>query len=182
MSTPDRNYRSFADASGLHVTDLDLRPDNSSEYADALKLSHVTDSLFERITVRAGDARENACDINRLCRGVEIAEFRFEGGRQCAIVVKGGSDVTLSDGVIAPHPEAAYDIELGGWSDQSMARSRLVLDDVHVEGCVPLRIVCGWWTRPQIVANCRIEILWRKSAAYHAYNAGKFAGRALHLA
>lgn len=181
MTPIDRNYRSFADASGLHVTDLDLRPDHPDDYADVLKLSAITDSIFERVTVRARDASENACDINRLCRGVVIDDFRFEGGRQCSIVVKGGSDVMLRDGVIVPHPDAAYDIELGGWSDQSMARSRLVLQYVRRADGLPLRVVCGWWSRPQIVSNWNVEILWRRSVGYHAYNLGKYAGRALHL-
>jgi hypothetical protein len=164
----DTNLQSYAGADKLQISGLKLV--GSSAYDDIFKLSECRDCAFKQLDVMAHDARENACDINNRCEGILIDGFVFEGGRQCSIVVKGGSSVTLRNGVIIPHSDAAYDIELGGWSDQSMQRSTLILDNVHREDQRPIRIVCGWWSRPHIVANAPVEILWLRSIAYHAYN------------
>jgi hypothetical protein len=171
----DTNLQSFAGAVDLRVSGLKLT--GSAAYDDIFKLSGCRSCVFTDLDVTAHDARENACDINNRCQDIEVSRFVFEGGRQCAIVVKGGSSVALRNGVIIPHPDAAYDIELGGWSDQSMARSTLVLDNVHREDQRPLRVVCGWWSRPLVFSTTPIEILWMRSAGYHAYNILTYAWR-----
>lgn len=181
MSTPDLNFHSYANASGLRVDGIVLHPERPEQYADIFKLSGVTDSIFLRLDVTAGDAKENACDINNLSRGVVIDDFVFAGGKQCSIVTKGGSEVSFRNGIIAPHTDSQYDVEIGGWSDQSMQRSHVELFNVVRGDGLPLRIVCGWWSLPKITGTTKADIIILRSAGYHAYNLGKYSLCAINL-
>lgn len=168
----DNNYPpgEFANQTGLNVSNLTLQPEHPEQYDDIFKLSGITNSRFTTVTVVAGDCIENALDINNKSVGVLIHDFHLYGGKQCAVVVKGGSSVTLEQGLIGPNPTATYDIELGGWSDQSMEKSSLVLNATRRIDGQPLRVVCGWWSVPTCLGGTKIEIMWLKSIEYHIYN------------
>lgn len=183
MNDTDRNFYSFADVDGRTIEDLRLDAAASDEdplsYDDTLKLSHATNFIGRRLWVQGGS--ENAVDMNRRCGAVRIEDSTFAGGGQCAVVVKGGStDIALARVTIV-EPKGAYDIELGGWSDQSDELTRRIsLADVRRGDGQPVRVVVGRSERPTIVGgNCRV-LFWR-SLALKLFWWARYSARKLGL-
>lgn len=166
MTTPDKNFRSYADQSGILVADQVFDPraagEDPAHIDDVLKLSHVTNARFLRCEVRAGGLqRENALDLNRECADVLIEGFTLESGRQNALTIKGGcTAITIKDTVIIPG-QGHCDIELGNWSDQSTAKTtRVWLINVTRSDGKPVRLRVGRADDPIILGgNVRKDAL-----------------------
>lgn len=174
MSKPDTNYRSYADVSNILLCDDRIVPPTKL-YDDTLKLSHVDRFLGVRLYVVGG--RENAVDMNRQCQSVVFDDCTFESGDHCAVVIKGGSsDISLKQCLIYSH-HSSYDIELGGWSDQCMDRTRRVsLEYVRRSDGEPVRIVVGWADAPHCLGEkCRI-LFWR-SLGLKLFCLGRFLAK-----
>jgi hypothetical protein len=181
MSAPDVNFRSVADVAGFALHDERIDPAvlglDPQDYADTLKFSHARHGSAARLVVVGG--RENAVDFNRGCAQVRLEDCLLVGGGQCAVVIKGGSsDITLARVALA-EVRGDYEIELGGWSDQSTAPTvRVTLQEVTRRDGRPVRVVVGRAERPT-VSGCRVEILFWRSVALKAYWWAKRIGRAL---
>lgn len=169
MKDTDRNFLSVADVDGRTLEDLRIDPESEGqrrdEFDDILKFSHARNVVARRLWVAGGT--ENAIDMNRECRAIRVEDSTLISGRQCAIVIKGGSEAIAFTRVkIAPaEPDTAYDIEIGGWSDQSMERTRNVtLQEVTRWDGKAVRVVVGHADRPVIIGGrCRV-LFWRSLA------------------
>jgi len=171
MSDTDRNYLSIADVVGRSYQDLRVDPaaegHDPREFDDTLKLSHARNITINGLVVNGGS--ENAIDMNRGCAGVRIDHATLVGGDHCAVVIKGGSYDIALERVTIHRERSAYDIELGGWSDQSMERTRrVVLADVRRSDGEPVRVVVGHADRPTIVGG-RVRVLFWRSLALKAF-------------
>lgn len=165
----DNNYLSFADLQDQTFTVQDLRPADSWNYDDTLKISHCQFCSFTGGKVYGG--RENALDMNRECLAITVEGFFLYGGDQAAVVVKGGCrGIVIANTVIAPSRKAWCDIEFDGWSDQGSRHSTLELKNVVRNDGEPLRIVFGRFHRPTATNGTRIRVLWIPTIGLHAYN------------
>ncbi len=154
----DKNFASYADQAGIIVEDKIFLP-NQRGYADILKASHLEDSVFRRIVVHAEDATENAFDANRFCKRVQLLDSRLVGGKQAAIVVKGGcTEMRFDDVRIEPHPDSWCDVLWDDWSDQSQLPSSGAFRRVVRMDGKPLRVVVGRSIKPTFEL-CNYKIL-----------------------
>lgn len=174
MPTADVNFLSFSDVDGVvlrgQVVDPAAEGKDPAQFNDILKFSHLTNSIFQDGRVVAGESKENAIDANRLCDNVQVLGYKLSGGRQAAIVVKGGcTRMTFSNVEIDAHPAAWCDVLVDDWSDQAQTPSVVTLTDVRRKDGYPVRVVFGRFSRPHIVGgNCRIN--WPLTAGLHVYN------------
>ena len=173
MKDTDRNYYSVADCSGRTLERLDLDPaaegEDAAAFDDILKFSHATRIRASKLRVAGGT--ENAVDMNRECRDILLENSHLMSGDVCAVVIKGGSEgITLSHVSIGPgRKPTAYDIELGGWSDQSMAPTRrVILEEVWRIDGEPVRVVVGRAERPTVYGG-KVRVLFWRSLALKAF-------------
>jgi hypothetical protein len=170
----DNNYASFADRDGVRASGITFDPTldglQAAAFSDILKFSNLTNSVFEGGVVVATGAKENAIDANRNCSNVRVHDFLLFGGRQAAIVCKGGcKQMVFSKVTIYPDSSAKVDVIWDDWSDQSKAPSTGSLTDVRRADGKPVRVAFGRFNRPQIVGgNCKID--WVRTAGMHVYN------------
>lgn len=156
----DKQFHVFADCADQVLTDTVLCPPSAEGYTDALKFSHAERCLVERCDITGGS--EDCIDMNRMCRDITISDSILRVNGHQAITIKGGSaGIHLKDLLI--HGEGKYaEIELGNWSDQSMAKTTGVL----IENCSrsdgrPVRVVVGRADNPTIIGgNCVINRKW----------------------
>lgn len=123
---PDHNYPpgEFAGKTGETVMDLVLEPpDGGAGYDDIWKLSRTTKCGFFTVTVKAGEQRENALDLNNGSSSNLLSGLKLDAGKQGAILVKGGSCNNLFNSVVITKPGGHSDIMIGGYSAQSRAAS-----------------------------------------------------------
>jgi hypothetical protein len=181
MRDTDRNFHSVADVDGRTLEDLRFDPEDegsrAEDFDDILKFSHARNITALRLYVAGGG--ENAIDMNRECAGIRIRDSLLRSGDQCAVVIKGGSnDIMLSRVRLdADDDHTAYDIELGGWSDQSMKRTRRVcLHEVSRLDGRPVRVVVGWADRPAVLGG-RCRILFWRSVGLKAFWLARYVAR-----
>lgn len=176
MTKPDHNYRSISDVDGyvLNAERIDPRQEDMSprSFDDVLKFSHARNIFARGLWVAGG--RENAIDMNRACQNIQIEDSSLECGNQCAIAIKGGSmDITLRR-VLLIAARGVYDIEIGGWSDQSYAPTTGIrLVDVQRSDGQPVRVVVGRGDWPTVVGG-NVKILRFKSYLLKAFWWAKF--------
>ena len=173
MQDTDRNYLSYADRDGVVLEDTSIDPEldgiNSRlAFDDILKLSHATNFTGRRLSVYGGS--ENALDMNRGCENVLIEDSHLSGGAQCSMVIKGGCrNITLRDVILHDPAESSYDIELGGWSDQSQDQTEgITLDHVARADGAPVRVVLGNAAMPRIIGS-NVKVLFWRSLALKGY-------------
>lgn len=177
----DTNFRSIADVDGYSITNERIDPEldglRAGDFDDILKLSHARNFVGSELYVVGG--RENSVDMNRYCRNVRLEDCKLVAGRKCAVVIKGGcEDISLSRVVISD-AVGSYDIELGGWSDQSNNKTRRVtLTDVTRSDGKAVRVVVGRAERPTIIGG-NVKILTGSSLALKAFWAAKYLFRRL---
>jgi hypothetical protein len=177
MNKKDVNYPpgNFADVCFQTITGLklDLSEEERKQYDDTMKLSHVWDMKFYGLSVTGG--RENAIDMNRECRNVLIEDAILFGGGHCPIVIKGGCENIYLKSFDIFH-DGPYDVELGGWSDQSRKKTTgVTLENSYRLGPkgeqLPVRIVVGHADKPTIIGgNVRVPLAvrrWARSVAKH---------------
>jgi len=166
MKDKDVNYLSYADVDGVTIGDQMIVADQT-KFDDSLKLSHATNFKGYNLTIYGGS--ENAIDLNRECKMVLFEHLVLVGGGQCAIVVKGGSEDIEFTNVCITKPKGNYDIELGGWSDQSRKKTKRVwLDNVVRPDGKPVRVVVGNADKPTIIGG-NVKILFWRSLALKAF-------------
>ena len=121
MSATDTNFPlgDFANKDGITVTDLVLSPpDQGADFSDLFKNSHVTNSLFDGVTVNGGKQSENAWDSNRGTSGNTYLHLKLTPGKECAVLLKDGfSKNTVDDLEITAHGGNSDWYE-GDYSDQ----------------------------------------------------------------
>lgn len=172
MPDTDRNYLSIADRDSVTLEDATISPEHEGEdvyaYDDILKLSKATNFIGRKLTIIGGS--ENAIDMNRYCTDVLVEDCKLMGGMQCGVVIKGGCrNVALRDVVFHDPDDAGYDIEIGGWSDQSDAPTTdITLDHCTRKDGRPIRVVLGNATRPRIIGG-NVKILFWRSLALKAF-------------
>jgi hypothetical protein len=181
MRDTDRNWHSVADAQGVQLHDLRLDPTEEGhavdEFDDTLKFSNAQHCVALRLWIRGGS--ENAVDMNRNCADIRLQDSTLISGAQCAIVVKGGArDIELSHVCIVPrNQDTPCDIELGGWSDQSDARTaRVTLHEVSRIDGRPVRVAVGHADRPTIIGG-RVRVLFWRSLGLKAFVYTRFLAR-----
>ena len=158
----DNNYMSLADTSDVFLTMLLLprKGDNPTDYDDTLKFSKAESCGIDSSYIIGGT--ENAIDMNRECRWITVRDTTLVGGDHCAVVIKGGCEFVTLQGVLIRPGGGAYEIELGGWSDQSRKKTRQVhlLHVMRTDG-KPVRVVVGNAEKPSVVGwNVKI-LFWR---------------------
>ena len=181
MSDTDTNFLAYADTAGLRLSAIVADPaaegKNPDDYDDVFKLSHVTDFKVDGLTVRGGQQKENAIDMNRECVDVEIINARLEAGKQNAITIKGGCKNISLFGVTIERAGGHCDIELGNWSDQSWNKTTgVVLTNVVRLDGQPVRVRVGHADDP-VIAGGNVKILFWGSLYLKAYWNLKWASR-----
>jgi len=137
-----------------------LTPAIPADYEDTVKFSGWQDAVVEGCDITGG--AEDCIDINRMCRDITIKDsiLRITGNQ--AVTIKGGSSgISLENVVI--HGAGKYaEIELGNWSDQSMAKTTgVLLHNVSRADGKPVRVVVGVADKPLIIGgNCVINQKW----------------------
>lgn len=172
----DNNHLSIADTAGVVLEKVSLPKDghSPSEYDDVLKFSNARNCFVLGCHVRGG--RENAIDMNRNCTNIVVEDTVLVGGDQCAVVIKGGChNITLNRVLISPSG-GPYDIELGGWSDQSRHKTgRVVLRDVLRTDGKPVRVVVGNAEKPTIEGgDVQILPFWSIGLKLYVFAKGLF--------
>jgi hypothetical protein len=169
----DLNYPpgNFADVNAIFqkplLSDCILKADDPYQYDDTLKFSHVLGGVVEDVAIYGG--KENAIDLNRECMACEFYGILIYGGRHCGIVVKGGSMGIRFKNVRFMRIESAYEIELGGWSDQSDKPTRNVsLENVTRADGKHVRVVVGNADKPTIIGG-NVRVLFWRSLALKAF-------------
>lgn len=166
----DRNFRSYADVDGLYLgAGVVIDPEAEREsYDDILKLSHARRVRGFDLSVYGGS--ENPLDMNRNCEDVELCGLYLSGGGHCAVVIKGGSrDIRLRNVEIADVRSRWCDIELGGWSDQSLERTTgVVLDNVRRTDGKPVRVIVGHADDPTVLGG-NVRVYRVRSALLKAF-------------
>jgi hypothetical protein len=165
----DNNHLSIADTSGVVLEHLSLPKDghSPSEFDDVLKFSKARNCFVLGCHVRGG--RENAIDMNRECKNIVVQDSVLLGGDHCALVIKGGCEDILIDSVLISPGGSEYDIELGGWSDQSRQKTRrVVLRHVLRTDGKPVRVVVGNAEKP-IVEGGDVRIMPFRSIGLKLY-------------
>lgn len=168
----DNNFYSIADKDNVVLADTELIVpfDQAHEIDDILKISHSTRILVQQVVVDGYSLqKENAIDMNRECRDVEVSNCRLVSGKQNALTVKGGCEnIRIIHTEIVPG-HGHCDIELGNWSDQSDKRTTgVVLKNVWRTDGEPLRLRVGNADYPKIV-DCEVDYLWFQSFLLKAY-------------
>jgi hypothetical protein len=151
MATPDKNFRSYADESGVRIYGETIAPPDQT-YADTLKFSNADDVEVEKCHVVGG--YEDCVDINRDCEQVVLRNLTLEAHGEYAVTIKGGShDIKLIDVVITA-PGRVYDIDIGNWSDQNQNKTTSVkLVNVTRADGEKVRVRVLWADRPVIVGG-----------------------------
>lgn len=160
MSTPDKNYRSYADAVRIRVEDEVIYPPDHT-YADALKLSNVSNAEIKGCHIYGG--KEDCIDINRGCQLISISKCDLIPAGKYAVTIKGGSRVVcLSDVIIHDHG-AETDIDIGNWSDQSAELTTGVyLNNVTMVDGSPVRCRVLWGEAPTVAGgNVKVTVVPR---------------------
>lgn len=138
----DKNYVSYSDVDGVVKEGLRLEPPNlGADFDDILKLSNARNCFFRGVEVVAGRQRENAIDLNRNSSGNRFDETILDAGKQCAILIKGGSCFNIFSDVLIRKPGGHSDIYIGDYSDQSRAKSTdNLFDNVRRSDGKPVRV------------------------------------------
>ena len=172
----DVNYLSIADTNGVHMENVKLpkEGESASNYDDVLKFSNAQDCSFADGYVEGG--RENAVDINRNCRNILIRDTTLKGGDHCSVVIKGGSRAIDLLRVLIVPGGGHYDIELGGWSDQSKEKTGLVLlEHVMRTDGKPVRVAVGNAKRPMVYGgNVKVLFWWSLGLKLYVWAKGIF--------
>jgi hypothetical protein len=119
----DINYQSYANVDGIVVENLVLSPPNQGAgFDDLFKNSHVTNSVFDGVTVNGGKQAENAMDCNNGTAGNTYRRLKLTPGVECAVLLKDGfCKNTIDDLEITAHGGDS-DIYIGDFSDQGGAK------------------------------------------------------------
>ena len=168
MPDADRNYCDrYADTDGatLSGVTLDATADGMAphDFDDTLKLSHTVRFTGENLTIIGGS--ENAVDMNRECHDVLLEDCSLAGGGHCGLVIKGGCTHIFLNNLVFVDSEAPYEVELGGWSDQSKKRTTGVrMDNCRRDDGQPVRVVVGNSDFPKVVGG-NVKVLYGRSLA-----------------
>lgn len=157
MSTPDRNYRSYADVSGVFLNGEDIAPPDPANWADTLKFSNARDVNVQGCTVLG--STEDCVDIMRGSHDIVISGCTMFPAGKYAFTIKGGShDIMIVDTVIFGEGSET-DIELGNWTAVNFDKSyRIVLDNVTRSDGKPVRVRVGHAQKPTIIGgNVKID-------------------------
>lgn len=179
---PDVNITSFSDQNDITLVDV-VFGGEQSPHDDRLKFSNCKRVIGRNVKVVTRSSRENALDINRGCEDFDMS-LDLEGGKQCALVVKGGSqDITLKFLRLVRDPDACYvkvlgikfhiDVSWDDFSDQSKKPSTGWIIDARPEHerDTPIWYAFGRGTRPKTSGNVKCN--WVLSALMHFYNWNK---------
>jgi hypothetical protein len=177
MSKPDHNFMSFTAAdSGRKIEHLTVDPVGAgrdpAEYDDLLKLSAACGMIFRQLVIISrGRNRENAIDLNNSACGNWFIGAIVEGGRQCAIYVKGGSSNNYFQDVLLRNSRGHSDVFLGDYSDQSFERVRgtVIGPGVRRADGKPLRIRCGDADWPEVAEGVAYRRQYLLSYATKVY-------------
>lgn len=167
----DTNYRSISDINGYELNNELIDPTSEgiplSSIDDTLKFSNASNIRARGLVVRGG--RENAVDLNRRCRDVDISDSRLIGGGHCFVVIKGESANVSLRHITLEEPQGRADIELGGWSDQAFGKTtRVILQDVVRADGKPVRVVVGRADRPTVIGG-NVKVLLLQSLVLKAF-------------
>ena len=146
MSKPDVNLYSIANEQDFSRTLSELVAD-PAVHADALKLSNCRVGIVNADRIVGG--REDCIDINRGF-DLTVAVGKLEPKGRFAVTIKGGADLITISAELYGHGKET-DIDIGNWSDQSMARTKRVCLSIrtHDGSPVRVRVLHGW--RPLIL-------------------------------
>jgi hypothetical protein len=141
MSTPDRNYVSFADKQVGAVLFTELVPPpvapGEQRWADTLKFSNAQDGTITGRKIVGG--YEDCVDCNRNAADLDIHFDEWHSGGLYVSTIKGGShDIRLSGEIVVRGSET--DIDLGNGSDQSNERAKRITLNLTARDGQPVRV------------------------------------------
>jgi hypothetical protein len=153
----DRNYRSYADVTGVFLNGEDIAPPDPANWVDTLKLSNARDVNVQGCTILG--AAEDCIDAMRGSHDIVISGCKLYPTGKYAVTIKGGShDIMIVDTVIFGEGKE-IDLDLGGWTSVNFDRSsRIVLDNVTRSDGKPVRVRVGHADKPTIIGgNVKID-------------------------
>ncbi len=174
MNTPDINYKSYADQSGVRVSYGTFAPENPGLYDDILKVSHCDNAVFADCIVNPdGGNREDGVDVMRDSYDVSFNRCRVGAGDKYAFTIKGGSNMIFLTDVVITRPGGGWervDIDLGNYSSTTpnSKTGRVVLTNLRREDGKPVRVRVGWADRPYI-SEGNVKVLFWQSIFLKIY-------------
>jgi hypothetical protein len=173
-STPDLNYKSYADLQNLAVCDEIFAPINPENYDDIFKLSNVQDAIVSNCIINPhGGNREDGVDMMRYCERIKMADCQVGAGKKYAFTIKGGcNDIVLENIVITRHGGGweRVDIDIGNYSGTvpDARTGRVILRELHASDGKPVRVRVGW-AKEVIVEGGNVEMLRCQSLGLKVY-------------
>lgn len=174
MSSPDKNFLSFADRARETFDNMvvcpELEGERSQDFDDILKISHCAEFTFRNLNVcPEGLQREDGVDVMRFSRHIAFLNARVAAGAKYAFTIKGGSADILLRNVTITRPGKHVDIDLGNYSHNADGETlRVTLDNVRREDSKPVRVRVGWAEPPKIVGG-NVRILHLQSLLLKLY-------------
>ena len=174
MSTPDINYRSYADQDNVTVTGETIQAPDPQNYDDILKISHCQFMTVSGCIINAnGGNREDGVDIMRDSYAVHLTDCDVGAGKLYAFTIKGGSDMVSLKNIVITRPgpwPQRVDIDIGNFSSTvpNSKTGRVFLENVTRLDGKPVRVRVGWADRPIIVGG-NVKVLFWQSLILKAY-------------
>lgn len=165
----DKNYKSYANGSGLRLGNQTIQPENES-YDDILKFSNYYDAIVAGCTIHGG--LEDCLDVNNRCKKLQFHDCDFLPHKN-GVTVKGGSNDIAFTQCFFHEAEGWCEIEIGNWSDQSddPTTGVRIIDCTREDG-KPVRVVVGHGEWP-LIEGGNVKIDYFKSYLLKAYYLGK---------
>ena len=160
MTTPDKNFRSYADCMNCLIENETLCPPDES-YADTLKFSNAHGVTVRECSIFGGT--EDCIDLNRGCTYITIKDCDLMPAGKYAVTIKGGtSAIQLKNVFIHDHGDET-DIDIGNWSDQSKEPTgSVILQNVCMTDGSPVRCRVLWGERPIVIGgNVKVTVVPR---------------------
>jgi hypothetical protein len=172
----ERNFRSYYPHDG-NISSIALDPIGErwtpGSWSDTAHFSGCTNQAFRDWQIILG-GNEDCVDLNNVCVRNSFEQFSMKSGGKYCITLKGGSCDNLFSGLYIKQHGNVVDIEIGNWSDQSMAdNTNNHFWGVQSEDGKPVTYAYRYGSKPVFTAS-NVKHLWPRSAVITTYWYAKY--------